>query len=107
MTARDAIDRADALLPNPIDRAEKLRWLSELEGQLTGKPTEVGEDSGLTVEAPYGELYVHWLQAKCLYVLGEYTRYENARAQFNGLYLDWTASLIRAKKPETTAILRY
>ena len=107
MTAWEAIDRADSLLPNPIGREEKRRWLSELEGQLTGQTAEVREDSVLTAEDPWGELYVHWLQAKCLYFLGEYTRYQNARAQFNGLYLDWTASRIRAKKPETAARLRY
>lgn len=34
MTAQEAIDRADALLPNTLESAEKLRWLSELDGRL-------------------------------------------------------------------------
>ena len=107
MTAREAIDRADNLLPNPIGTEEKLRWLSELEGQLTGQAAEVRRDSALTAEAPYGELYVHWLQAKCLYFLGEYTRYQNAREQFNGLYLDWTAARIRQNPTKSAPGWKY
>ena len=33
MTISEAIERADRLMPNQYDREQKVRWLSELDGQ--------------------------------------------------------------------------
>ena len=117
MTAQEAITRADALLPNPIETAEKLRWLEALDGQLLrelaalrgGEAADVAytASSRLVAEAPWDELYVHWLQAKALYFLAEYGRYQNAMSQFNSLYLGWTAAQIRAEKPKPAPPMRY
>ena len=117
MTAQEAIDRADALLPNPVEEAEKLRWLESLDGQLLGELAALrgGEatqpsyatESRLTAEPPWDELYIHYLQAKILYVLAEYGRYQNAMGQFNSLYLSWIAAQIRAEKPKTAPQMRY
>ena len=117
MTAQEAIDRADALLPNPVEEAEKLRWLESLDGQLLGELAALrgGEaaqpsyaaESRLTVEPPWDELYIHYLQAKILYVMAEYGRYQNAMGQFNSLYLSWIVARIRAERPKAAPPMRY
>ena len=113
MTAGEAITRADALMPNQFPASEKLLWLRELDGQLAretgaGLPeASYGEESVLLADAPDEALYLHWLQARMLYFLGEVTRYLNAKAQFNAAYLAFTAAKLRAEKPAARAQLRY
>ena len=34
MTIREAIDRTDSLKPNQYSQADKLRWLSEMDGLI-------------------------------------------------------------------------
>jgi len=110
--------RADALLPNPIGETEKLRWLEDLDGQLltelarlrgreAAQPAVYTEASELAVEEPWEELYLHWLQAKTLYFLGEYGRYQNAMSQFNSLYLSYLAAEIHGTRPRQSARLKY
>ena len=118
MTAREAIDRADALLPNAVPEAEKLRLLAELDGRLREEAADLRGDeppaapvctaaSPLWLAAPWESLYLHWLQAEILYFQAEYGRYENARAQFNSLYLSWHAALIRGARPRGNGNLRF
>lgn len=118
MTAMEAVERADALLPNTLESAEKLRWLSELDGRigterasLTGEtpppsPSYTGEET-LLLSPPWEGIYLHYLQAEILYFLGEYTRYENARSQFNSEYLTWHAAAIRAARPRRNRNLKF
>lgn len=84
MTAREAMDRADALLPNAVPEAEKLRLLAELDGRLREEAADLrGDDppaapvytaaSPLWLAAPWESLYLHWLQAEILYFQAEYT----------------------------------
>ena len=63
--------------------------------------------SPLWLAAPWESLYLHWLQAEILYFQAEYGRYENARAQFNSLYLSWHAALIRGARPRGNGNLRF
>lgn len=114
MTAGEAIARADALMPNPFEETEKLRWLQTLDGLIAEEVPALGVPAAqydaeqvLLADAPHDELYLHWLQAKMLYFLGEFTRYQNAMAQFNSAYLAFTAAQIRAKKPDMRGGLRY
>lgn len=118
MTAQEAIDRADALLPNTLESAEKLRWLSELDGRLGAELSSLrgeepppapqyGGQSALLAGPPWEGLYLHYLQARILYSLAEYTRYENARSQFNSEYLSFTAAAVRAARPRRSRNLRF
>lgn len=113
MTAGQAIQQTDGLLPNAIEAADKLRWLETLDGLL-------GEETGLTipnapydadtqlpVDRPHGACYIHWLQAKILYTQGEFTRYQNAMNQFNAAYLGLTGALIRESAPKQATAWRY
>ena len=37
VTAKQVLDRVDALAPNGYERGEKLRWLAQAEGLCCGK----------------------------------------------------------------------
>ena len=89
-TAKQVLDRVDALLPNSCQRAEKLRWLAQAEGfvlrelvQKAGELPELTEGSELTAEMPYDELYRHYVEAQIHYANGELERYNNAMALWN------------------------
>ena len=40
MTINEAIEQLDKLKPNAYETAEKVRWLSELDGQITDELLE-------------------------------------------------------------------
>ncbi|MBQ1280903.1 MAG: hypothetical protein IIY16_01490 [Oscillospiraceae bacterium] len=115
MTAGEVMARADALMPNQFEAEEKFRWLEHLDMTLAEELPQLGEPQGdfyagesvLLAPDAHGELYIHWLHAKMLYYLGEFTRYQNAMAQFNSAYLGLTAALIRKGAPKGDAALRY
>ena len=115
MTAGEAIARADALMPNQFETEEKLRWLEHLDMTLEAEVPQLpalegdcyGMESALLAPDAHSELYIHWLHAKMLYYLGEFTRYQNAMAQFNSAYLALTAAMIRSGAPKCDAALRY
>lgn len=112
MTAQEAIGRADRLLPNPFPAEEKLRWLWLLDGLLAAEagdaqPEAYEPGTELRVKEPDTEVYEHWLEAKMLYALGEYTRYANAMGQFNAAYLVYSARRIRTEKPKKSPNAKY
>ena len=112
MTASEAIARADTLLPNPFPETEKLRWLRQLDGLLAAEageaqPEPYTGESELRIAEPDTETYEHWLEAKMLYTLGEFTRYANAMTQFNAAYLAYSARRIRTAPPPPPARAKY
>ena len=74
MTIHEAITRADILMPNQYTDAEKIRWLSELDGQakqeifdrcegspadaFTGYAEDTDTDTALLIAPPYDGVYV-------------------------------------------------
>ena len=60
MTIDEAIERCDRMKPNAYSRADKIRWLSELDGRVMrdivqtheGKQPETGETDTVVGEAP-------------------------------------------------------
>lgn len=109
-TIDGVIAEADRLEPNAWDRAEKVRCLSRLDGQLydryvrgrVGAPAQrpVYDDdtpgsTPLLCQHPYDGIYVHWLLAHIALYLGENDRYndlmtaaEDARSVFAGAYAE-------------------
>lgn len=99
MKLNEAIARIDKLKSNPYDRAEKLRWLSCLDGlvwqqtrvvhgeaaggSFTPYTQESADDTQLLIPAPYEEIYLWWLAAQIDYHNGEFTRYNNSISLFN------------------------
>ena len=109
-TAKQVLDRVDALLPNGYARAEKLRWLAQAEGfvlrevrQAEGALPEVTEGYVLTAEAPYDELYRHYVEAQIHYANGETARYNNAAAQWNNAFLTYKDYRCRREWPQRSA----
>ena len=104
--AKEVLARVDALLPNGYTEAEKLRWLAQAEGfvlrevrQLAGALPEVTEDYVLTAEAPYDELYRHYVEAQIHYCNGEMARYNSAAASWNNGLLTYRDYVCRTAAP--------
>ena len=110
MTAGQMLGRVDALLPNGYERGEKLRWLAQAEGfvlreicRVTGPLAALEEDAALAVEAPYDELYRHYVEAQIHYANGEMARYNNAAAQWNNAFLTYKDYRCRRERPQRSA----
>ena len=102
MTIRQAITRCDALQHNTLSQAQKLRWLSQLEGLihsilLEGREGEkitpfpgfdetTDPDTVLAAPEPFDEVYLHFLQSRIHYHNGEPERYNNANAMFRSAW---------------------
>ena len=113
-TAKQVLDRVDALLPNGYARAEKLRWLAQAEGFVrrelcreTGELPVLTEETELTAAPPFDELYRHYVEAQVHYANGETSRYNNAAAQWNNAFLTYKDYCCRSAVPRRgTAALR-
>ena len=110
MTAKQVLEQVDALVPNQYTRAEKLRWLAQAEGfvlreicRVTGPLAALEEDAALAVEAPYDELYRHYVEAQIHYANGEMARYNNAAAQWNNAFLTYKDYRCRRERPQRSA----
>lgn len=97
MTIRQALTRCDALQKSAISQAQKVLWLSELEGLihtllLEGRETPVKPFTGfddstdpnttLAAPEPFDVVYVYFLLSRIHYHNGEIQRYNNANALF-------------------------
>ena len=102
MTVSQAIDRTDRLKPNSYAYADKLVWLSQLDGTLRREIIDSHEggteerfipytedkdpDRVLLAEAPYDEMYIHYLSAQIDYFNGEFERFNNANRMFEAAF---------------------
>jgi len=118
MTAQEAITRADALKPNAVPEAEKLRWLASLEGQIKNEivdthegwdvPLPAGEkispDDALFVPPPYEEVYVFWIMAKIDFTNGEFESFGNSKALFNSTFSAYAEHVNRTMTPKSSEV---
>lgn len=103
MTIQMAIDRADMMKPNLMDRKLKIAALSELDGLIHREiilkhahPPEMDTFDGYTEDTelgtelivpwPYDEIYGWWLMARIDEMNLETDKYENDRTKFNAAY---------------------
>lgn len=98
MTIETCMNLVDAMMPNGMDGAVKLRFLGEVEGkvcvELLGEEpdgernftVETPADRELRAPHPYDQLYPLYVMAMMAYVGGDMTRYENGAALFNAAY---------------------
>lgn len=113
-TAGQIVARVDALLPNGYRQEEKLRWLGQAEGfvlrEIVGEEGELPEmttETALTAEAPYDEMYRHYVEAQIHYANGETARYNSAASLWNNAFLTYRDHCTREKMPERrAAVLR-
>jgi hypothetical protein len=116
MTILEAIHRIDVLKPNTYTQAEKIRWLSELDGMVKReiidphegdeKVTYNGYDDNtvlttpLIVPHPYDRIYLPWLQAQIDYFNGENGKYQNSMSMFNEAYRAFEKYYNRTNMPK-------
>ena len=106
MTIDQAVARCDSVKPNQYSREDKVRWLSEADGQIRREildPWEGQEDfDGYDEDTPgttqllapetYCGLYEAYLSARIDFCNGEFTRYQNSAQLYNALFgnlADW------------------
>lgn len=122
MTIREALTRCDALQHNTFSQAQKLQWLSELEGLVhqlilqnrEGEPerTFPGFDehtdpaTPLAAEEPFAEMYLYFLQSRIHYHNGEPERCNNANAMFRQVWEEY-ANYVNRKTPHRRRCFRY
>lgn len=100
MTIGEVIAQVDELKPNLFQQHMKIKWLSDVEGNVIrevinthdrkegpmvfqGYDTDVEE---LLVPEPYTDLYVYYLMAQIDFAQAEYDRYNNTTIRFNEAY---------------------
>ncbi len=102
MTVNEIISQVDLKEPNSYTEAEKIKWLSDLDGKifneviLTHEHEEVeftpysdGTET-LLIGAPYGEdIYVHYVIARIAAGNAEVARYNQQIAMYNAAYQQW------------------
>lgn len=101
MKVREAIDRIDSLKHNTYTYAEKVEWLSTLDGLIKDQIIDTHEDDEyvsfagyteedmdmeLMVAAPYDVIYIRWLEAQIDYYNGEIARYNNSMMMYQTAY---------------------
>ena len=118
MTIGEAIDRIDSLKHNIFTLAEKIAWLSRLDGLVkqeildtcegeevpfAGYDTQTDRNTPLLVGAPHDELYLRYLEAQMDYANGEIDRYNNAIAMFQASFDRFSNHYRRSHMPKKTA----
>ena len=119
MTIREALETVDRLKPNQYGSADKLRWLSELDGVvyreiLLAHETQVPAFEGYAPETdldgtelliawPYDEIYRWYLEMKIDDANGEMTKYNNSAAKYNMYYQAYQNACNRAHLPKSEA----
>ena len=113
VTAKQVLDRVDALAPNGYERGEKLRWLAQAEGFVlreirreSGGLPALADDTPLTVAPPYDELYRHYVEAQIHYCNGEMARYNSAGSLWNNAFLTYRDYCARTETPPACPVLR-
>ena len=115
MTLMEAIVTVDNEKPNSFSEAEKIRWLSVLDGMIKlllidmheggkemcfdGYTEQTHQTCKLLVPPPYDDIYIHWLEAHIDYAGGEYEKYNNSISLFNTTYEAYAKYSHRTHKP--------
>ncbi len=119
LTAGQVLAQVDGLLPNAYTREEKLRWVAQAEASLLREvwqpgeaavaiPQVMAEDTVLTAEPPYDELYSLYVQGQIHYANGDATRCSNAMSLWNQGVATLQAELLRrGSGPEGARHLRF
>ena len=115
MRVCDAIDRVDSLKHNTDTSAEKIEWLSQLDGNIKNEIIDTHEsdddiffygyteddmETELLVEAPYDVLYIRWLEAQIDYYNGEINRYNNSMMMYQAAYDNYDRYYNRTHMPK-------
>lgn len=110
----EAIARLDELKPNGFSIAQKLAWLSALDGMVkeeiidrheggSDAPfvpyTEEDKERELVIGAPYDEVYLRYMEAQIDYANGEYERFNNSNAMYAAACSAFERAYNRSHRP--------
>ena len=110
----EAIARLDELKPNGFSVAQKLNWLSALDGTVREEIidrheggggeifvpyTEEDKEKELLIPAPYEEVYLRYMEAQIDYANGEYERFNNSNAMYAAAYSAFERAYNRSHRP--------
>lgn len=117
MTLMEAIHRIDTIKPNSYTQAEKIKWLSTLDGIIkteiidahegtenvvfNGYTEETDLNTILLVPHPYDEIYLFWLESKIDYWNGEIGKYNNSITMYNEAYTNFARFYNRTNMPKS------
>lgn len=104
MTIKEIIDKTDTLKPNQYSAADKMDWLSDLDGRIMQEvilrhehdadlPAFIrysSDSDELLVDDVYRDVYLYYLMAQIDFYNAEYGRYNNSSAAFNQAYSDYS-----------------
>lgn len=115
MTIIEAINRIDSLKPNNYTKADKVKWLSTLDGLVYDEIIKTHEgwqdvtyngytdstpvDTELLVPAPYDDIYIHYIESCIHHANEEYGKYNNAKTSYNSVYLTFANYYNRTHMP--------
>lgn len=114
MTIREAIAQLDNIKPNVYDLPTKVKWLESLDlkiktniidthvgGEAVAMPkySPANIDQELLVGGVYDEMYIHWLKAMIDLSNNEYDLYNNEKAVFESLYVEFENYYNRTHMP--------
>ena len=116
MTLLEAINRIDVLKPNGYSQAEKIQWLSTLDGIIkreiidtheggegvtfNGYTEETSLTTELLVPAPYDDVYLRYLEMQIDYANGEYGKYNNSMSMYDTAYSNFQRYYNRTHMPK-------
>ncbi len=121
MTVREAIALVDRLKPNKFSEADKVKWLSDIDGLIVRELVDAHEDSPLDYEFdgymslardgdmeliapyPYDILYRWYLESQIDLGNMEISKYNNSKTLFNNAYLNYTDHYNRTHMPKRRA----
>lgn len=114
MTLMGAINHLNAVKPNSFMQAEKIKWLSTLDGIVKAEIIDTHEGGEnitfdgytesslmqeLLVPSPYDDMYIKWLEAQIDYANGEYGKYNNSITLYNAAFAAYEKYYNRTHKP--------
>lgn len=114
MTIRKIIAQLDNIKPNVYDLPTKVKWLESLDmkiktniidthegGEAVDMPTysPANIDQELLVGDVYDDMYIHWLKAMIDLSNNEYDLYNNEKAVFESLYVEFENYYNRTHMP--------
>lgn len=124
MTISEAIAMVDKLKPNQYDSAQKIAWLSQLDGKIflelfktheepaieafTGYADDVDPSTQLLVEFPFDQdVYNYYLQSMIDRENGEIAKFNQSASLFNEAYksYSWWYNRNHVPLPKQTAFV--
>lgn len=101
MTAGEVINSTIENKPSSTTSDQMLKWLNELEHLIADKiykdplTTDITEDTELSAQVPFEEIYELFLRLKIDFALENYDSYNNGLAMYNALYKEFATAYVR------------